>query len=193
MCLDDQILNTYLDGELKEPWKSQVEEHLSYCKICSKKYESLKKLSQTVKSAELTQEEIQSHQDRVLAMIEKNHIKKHKKVTLFSKKFSIGIPQIMSVAAAFVIVFVGALNMGSSRVSNVIDLPEVNSTIDVSNITPVRASDNNATTKTLENYSLEDILKNLDARGYDVDIRLKSIQPIQFGSESSEGVGESTL
>ena len=46
--------------------------------------------------------------------------------------------------------------------------------------------DNNATTKTLENYSLEDILKNLDARGYDVDIRLKSIQPINFNSEDDK-------
>ncbi len=79
MCLDDQILNTYLDGELKEPWKSQVEEHLSYCKSCSRKYETLKQLSETIREAELSQEEIQSHQDRVFSMIEKNHIRKHKK------------------------------------------------------------------------------------------------------------------
>ena len=71
MCLDDQILNTYLDNELTEPWKSQVEEHLSYCSSCRTRYQNLLKISDAVKSAELTSDEIQPHQDRVLSMIEK--------------------------------------------------------------------------------------------------------------------------
>lgn len=183
MCLDDQILNTYLDGELKEPWKSQVEEHLSYCKSCSRKYETLKQLSKTIREAELSQEEIQSHQDRVFSMIEKNHISKHKKFAFLRKQIKFSVPQVMGVAAAFVIVFVGAWNIGSNSAEKVIEMPQVNSSIDITSITPVRASDNNATTKTLENASLEEILKNLDLRGYDVDIRLKSIQPIEFETQ----------
>ena len=69
MCLDDQILNTYLDKELSEPWKSQVEEHLSYCQSCRTRYQNFLKISDAVKSAELTADEIQPHQDRVLSMM----------------------------------------------------------------------------------------------------------------------------
>lgn len=188
MCLDDQILNTYLDGELKEPWKSQVEEHLSYCKSCSNKFEDLKALSNTVKNAALTQEEIKSHQDRVLAMIEKNYMNKHKKPAIFRKEIKFSLTQLMGVAAAFVIVFVGSWAVVGNRSNNVIAMPEVNSTIDISGITPVRASENSSSSKTLENYSLEDILKSLDARGYDVDIRLKSIQPVDFVVENEDAI-----
>ena len=177
MCLDDQILNTYLDGELKEPWKSQVEEHLSYCKGCENKYNDLKNLSNTVKNAVLSQEEIQSHQDRVLALLEKNYInKKHKKPDFLRKQLKLSIPQVMGVAAAFVIVFVGSWSIAGNRSDNVISMPEVSSSIDISSITPVRALETEV--KSLDSYSLEEIIKNLDSRGYDVDIRLKSIQPI---------------
>lgn len=48
MCLDDQILNTYLDGELGEPWKTQVIEHLNYCVACNTRLEQLKRLRETL-------------------------------------------------------------------------------------------------------------------------------------------------
>ena len=179
MCLDDQILNTYLDGELTEPWKSQVEEHLSYCKSCKHKLEQLQQLDETLKSAELSQEEIQSHQDRVLTMLEKNVLGKKKK-SIFKKQFKFSMPQLMGVAAAFVIVFVGAWSAGSARSNNVIAMPEVNSSIDISSITPVKAQE----TKSLDSYSLDEIIKNLDSRGYDVDVRLKSITPVDVTAQN---------
>lgn len=177
MCLDDQILNTYLDGELKEPWKSQVEEHLSYCKSCKHKYEMLSSLKTVVRKAELTQDEIQSHQDRVLSIIEKSHFNKKRKLSFMKKQFKFNAGQIMGVAAAFVIIFVGTWTASSNRSPNVITMPDVNSNINISNITPVKGSD---ATKSLDSFSVDEIIRNLDSRGFEVDIRLKSIQPIEF-------------
>ena len=188
MCLDDQIISTYLDGELKEPWKSQVEEHLSYCPSCRSRFERLGSLREIVKVSELTECEISPRQDRVLAYLEKNTLNKKKKVSFLRKQFKLSVPQVIGVAAAFVVVFVGSWSIYGNSKNNIagIGLPDNNTSINLENITQVRSSDNGTTSKTLENYSLEDILKNLDARGYDVDIRLKSIQPISFDKIEEE-------
>ncbi len=187
MCLDDQILNTYVDGELEEPWKSQVEEHLSYCTSCRNRCNSLRELSRRIQDAQLSSEEIDTRKERVLALIEKNHLNK-KKSSFMSRKIKFSMPQIFGVAAAFVIVFAGSWTLMGRSSSNVIPVPEIGYSIDVSNITPVRASDNAGASKSLETYTLDEILKNLDARGYDVDIRLKSIQPVNFDEVSEEKV-----
>ncbi len=179
MCLDDQILNTYLDGELDEPWKSQVEEHLSYCTGCKIRYNSLKKLRDTVKTAALTQEEIQPHQDRVLAVLEKNYLNKPAKKKFMGKEIKFTVPQFMGVAAAFVIVFAGALSLFGNRASSSIPLPDVSSPINLENITPVKATESVSSAKTLDDFTLDEILKYLDGKGYSVDIHLKSIQPIE--------------
>jgi len=195
MCLDDQILNTYVDGELEEPWKSQVEEHLSYCVSCRNRCNSLRELSNRIKDAELSQSEIESRKDRVMSVLEKNYLNK-KKGLFRNRTLRFTFPQFaIGTAAAFVIVFVGSFALGSrSTKSDIIPVPEIGYSVDINNITPVRASDNATTAKSLESYSLDEILKNLDARGYDVDIRLKSIQPVNFeepaAEESSEAVVE---
>ena len=189
MCLDDQILNTYLDGELTEPWKSQVEEHLSYCPSCRTRYQNLLSIKGAMKSSELSEEEIQPRMDRVLTMIEKNYLsKKRGKQSFLRRTFKLTAPQLIGVAAAFVVVFVGswAVFGGNGSSDNAIPLPDVNTSIDLTNITQTRSSDNATTSKSLENYSLDEILKNLDARGYDVDIRLKSIQPLSLEKISEE-------
>ncbi len=188
MCLDDQILNTYLDGELAEPWKSQVEEHLSYCSSCRTRYQNLIKLSQVVKGAELTEDEIKPRQDRVLSMIEKNYLSKGKgRKSFLHKTFKLTAPQLVGVAAAFVVVFVGSWAVfGNNSGGSTILMPDVNTTIDLNNITQTRSTDNAATSKSLESYSVDEILKNLDARGYDVEVRLKSIQPLSLGKMDSQ-------
>lgn len=183
MCLDDQILNTYLDGELAEPWKSQVEEHLSYCSSCRTRYQNLLTLKNAMKSSELSEAEIQPRMDRVLSMIEKNYLSKNKgKQSFLRRTFKLSAPQLIGVAAAFVVVFVGswAVFGGNGRNDNAIPLPDVSTSIDATNITPTRSSDNSTTSKSLENYSLDEILKNLDARGYDVELKVKSIQPLSL-------------
>lgn len=176
MCLDDQILNTYLDGELAEPWKSQVEEHLSYCPSCMKRYESLKKLRAVIKSAELSDVEIEPHQERVLAYLEKNHLNKNKK-SIFHKQLKLTVSQMVGVAAAFVIVFVGSWSIFGSNEEQFVPAPEVSSVVDVANITQVKTYEKPVVT--LNNFTLEEILQNLDERGYDVEIRMKGITPIE--------------
>ena len=183
MCLDDQILNTYLDGELTEPWKSQVEEHLSYCSSCRTRYPNLLSIKGAMKNAELSDEEIQPRQDRVLSMIEKNYLSKGKsKQSFFRRTFKFTAPQLIGVAAAFVVVFVGswAVFGGNGKSNDAIPIPDVSTSIDATNITPARSSDNSTTSKSLENYTLDEILKNLDARGFEVDLKVKSIQPLSL-------------
>ena len=34
MCIDLQMLSAYMDGELKEPYRTQVKEHLDHCVAC---------------------------------------------------------------------------------------------------------------------------------------------------------------
>ena len=188
MCLDDQILSTYLDGELAEPWKSQVEEHLSYCLSCRDRFFKLQNLRDTVRSAALTDEEIAPRQAKVLSVIEKNKFaNKPSKLSFLKKHFNVSTPQIIGVAAAFVVVFIGSWAVfGGNSKDNKISLPDVSTSIDLKNITPVRSTDNATTSKSLENYTLDEILKNLDARGYDVDIKLKSIQPLALDKLSGE-------
>ena len=45
MCIDSQMLSAYLDGELPEPYRTQVEEHLEHCAACRKHLEDMKALA----------------------------------------------------------------------------------------------------------------------------------------------------
>ena len=48
MCIDEALLSSYLDGELKEPYKSQTEEHLAHCSACRARLERLRTISQAL-------------------------------------------------------------------------------------------------------------------------------------------------
>lgn len=191
MCIDDQMLNTYLDGELAEPWRTQVEEHLSYCQVCKSRFDSLAKVKKTVQTSGLTDGEISDSKAKVLRFLEQNYLEKKQKVTFMKKRVSISAPAFVAFAAAFVIVFVGALFVAGGNGKSVSEqlVPGRLVSLDERNVTQVRATDNSTTGKALESYSLEDILKNLDARGYDVDIRLKGIVPIDETSSTASAAG----
>ncbi len=178
MCLDDQILNTYIDGELAQPWKSRVENHLSTCSGCRMRLNSLKNISDDIKNSVLSDEEIRPRQERVLAMLEKNCLGKKKKLSLFRRQLRFSVGQLAGAAAAFVIVFAGAIAFKSGRADQIIPAPETETDIDIANIMPVRAVD--SPQRGLDTFTLDEILKNLDARGYDVDVKLKSIKPVEF-------------
>lgn len=179
MCLDDQILNTYLDGELAQPWKGQVEEHLKNCRACQNRLENLRELDRIIKGAQVSDEEIQNRKEKVFAYLEKNVINKSRKYSAWHKQIKFSVSQLVGVAAAFVVVFVGSWTVLGSKSEQSIPLPDsVPSIVDIANITPARAIDSSSI-RTIDSYSLEEILQNLDARGYDVDIRLKGIQPVE--------------
>jgi anti-sigma factor RsiW len=37
MCPDSRVLSVYFDGELPDPWKKRLEDHLSSCSLCREK------------------------------------------------------------------------------------------------------------------------------------------------------------
>jgi hypothetical protein len=44
MCPDREILSSYLDGEVEEPWKARIAEHLESCAECRGAYGNLERL-----------------------------------------------------------------------------------------------------------------------------------------------------
>ncbi|MFA7642722.1 MAG: zf-HC2 domain-containing protein [Sphaerochaetaceae bacterium] len=178
MCLDDQILNTYLDGELTEPWKTQVEEHLNYCVACKTRFEQLRSLHAVVSGSRLEDETIAVHQNRVLQFIEKNYMEKRHKVGFLHRDFRVKTPMLLTAAAAFVFVLVGALLLGPGKQADANELiPRVLPASEGS-LVQVRATEGLAASQVLESFPLEEILKYLDAKGYEVDLRVKGIQPV---------------
>ena len=178
MCLDDQILNTYLDGELTEPWKTQVEEHLNYCVACKTRFEQLRSLHAVVSGSRLEDETIAVHQKRVLQFIEKNYMEKRHKVGFLHRDFRVKTPMLLTAAAAFVFVLVGALLLGPGKQADANELiPRVLPASEGS-LVQVRATEGLAASQVLESFPLEEILKYLDAKGYAVELRVKGIQPV---------------
>lgn len=178
MCLDDQILNTYLDGELTEPWKTQVEEHLNYCVACKTRFEQLRSLHAIVSGSRLEDETIAVHQNRVLQFIEKNYMEKRHKVGFLHRDFRVKTPMLLTAAAAFVFVLVGALLLGPGKQADANELiPRVLPASEGS-LVQVRATEGLAASQVLESFPLEEILKYLDAKGYAVELRVKGIQPV---------------
>lgn len=181
MHLDDQILNIYIDNELSDPWKAQVEEHLEWCEACKKRLEELKNLHELTQKAELDEEDIKSRQDRVLRYMDKNIINK-KRFSL--KRLFHKIPKaVFYPALTACLTFCFCLIIFNSPEKQKELLPTIDTPVNLSieSITPVRTTDNYTTIETLNKYSLDDILKYLDGKGYDVEIRVKSLTPISTG------------
>lgn len=117
MCVDDQLLNTYLDQELKEPWKTQVEEHLSYCNACRLRLSALQEIQNRLASATLNDDEIAPSKERVLTYFEKNRFSGESTKQLFwHKRVQVKLmPAILTSAAAFVVVFIASFVLFSSN------------------------------------------------------------------------------
>lgn len=44
MCPDEELLSSFLDGEVPSPWKERIENHLVLCTRCSMKLEAYRRL-----------------------------------------------------------------------------------------------------------------------------------------------------
>jgi predicted anti-sigma-YlaC factor YlaD len=176
MCLDDALLNSYLDGELLEPWKTQVEEHLSYCNGCQMRLEQLRNLDDKMKSATLCEDEIAMRADRVMSFFEKNRFDEPKKQNLFSRKIQLNlVPALITSAAAFVVVFIGSFvlfNSNNQQTSEI--LPEVMMPLESSQVQQV----SNEVSTSLDDYTLPEIIHYLDSQGYIVTLEVKTPQLI---------------
>jgi anti-sigma factor RsiW len=177
MCVDDELLNTYLDGELAEPWRTQVEEHLSYCSACKQRLEQLRSLHQKVVMAALPMEDIQVRQDRVLSYFEKSRFPANKKFGIFRKKIQVKlVPALITTAAAFVVVFIGAFVLfGTNGRQTQEILPGVSTPIDSANVRQV----SDMPEVTLSSFSLEQIVQHLDSMGYAVKLEVKAVTPLE--------------
>jgi len=176
MCVDDELLNTYLDGELQEPWRTQVEQHLGYCAACRGRLEQLKALDAKMRGASLGDAEIQSREEKVLSYFEKSRFG-NRRVSFFRRKVQVRlVPALLTSAAAFVIVFIGAFVLfGTNSKQTEKILPGVAAPVDSANVRQV----SDVKQKTLDDYSLEQIVQYLDSKGYAVKLEVKAVSPIQ--------------
>jgi predicted anti-sigma-YlaC factor YlaD len=176
MCLDDALLNSYLDGELLEPWKTQVEEHLSYCNGCQMRLEQLRVLNEKMKSATIGDEAIALRADRVMTFFEKNRFDKPQKQNIFRRKVQLNlVPALITSAAAFVVVFIGSFVLfGTNNQQTSEILPEVMLPIESSQVQQVSNKQNSS----LDDFSLSEIIHYLDSQGYAVTLEVKTVDPL---------------
>jgi anti-sigma factor RsiW len=52
MCPDEELLSSFLDGEVPSPWKERIEKHLDSCTRCSEKLEAYRRLAQSLAGLE---------------------------------------------------------------------------------------------------------------------------------------------
>lgn len=183
MCVDDQILSAYIDGELSEPWKSQIDEHLEWCEACKKRLTDLKEVHSVVSNAVLEDGAVGLSQNRVMRYLNANVLNKEKHTWLqklhkiVSKKILLPI-----CSAALTFCFCLIIFTSPEKVTEITHVDNVPS-LSIENITPVRLTDNYTTSQSLSNYSLEDIMEYLDKSGYDVTVKTKAITPINGPTE----------
>ncbi|MGM0432629.1 MAG: anti-sigma factor family protein [Spirochaetota bacterium] len=198
MCLDDKTISAYIDGELGEPWKTQVEEHLLHCSTCRQRYDQLELLEEDIQAARIQDEEFSEQQSRVWNYLKK-HVITEEPTRFFKRRFYIPAPVLMGAAAALVLLF--AVNFmvfrdaGQSQADGVDTIPVISSAPEEERasegqgeMVQVSASDSSSVARTLEDLSVEQILKILDERGFEVDLRLKDVQelPASFEYEEQE-------
>jgi hypothetical protein len=56
MCPDKQILSAYIDGEIGQPWKKNIDQHISHCPSCKKTLKFYRSLRQFVQNKEVSDE-----------------------------------------------------------------------------------------------------------------------------------------
>lgn len=179
MCIDEQLLSAYLDGELGEPYKTQVSEHLSYCPACRTRLEKMKGLSATLQETDLSSSAFDERKGETFELLEKKYFDgKQKNTSFFRRKIELGLPSLVTAAAAVVIVFIGGFVLfGSNSKQTEEILPSFSVQADSNNLRFVSQQK-----KGLESYSLEEILQYLDSKGYDVDISIKGLKPLDVAT-----------
>lgn len=175
MCIDAQMLSAYSDGELQEPYKTQVEEHLEHCSACRKLLDNIASLDKTLRLDSYEKEELDKNKGVVFDRLDSKFFKDGKKVSFFRRKLQLSVPTLITSAAAVTFIFVGGFMLFGSSSSQTEDiLPSFSVNADGENIRYVSFDE-----KTLDDYTLEEILKYLDSKGYKVDISLKGLTTLE--------------
>jgi len=193
MCVDDQILSSYIDGELSEPWRTQVEEHLDWCEACKSRYETIKAVHDKMEESVLDDSSIGYSQNRVMRYLNANVLNKPKHTWLQKLHKIVSKKVLLPICSASLTFCFCLIIFNSPEKVNEIAPIETAPSLAIENITPVRLTDNYTTSETLEKYSIDDILKYLDEKGYDVSISVKSIKPLNDGKVIKREYDESFI
>ncbi len=181
MCIDSQMLSAYLDGELPEPYRSQVEEHLAHCSACRKHLEDMRALERKILSAEFPEDVMMRNKDSIYSFLDRKYFESGRKVSFIRRRLEVSMPSLITAAAAVVFIFIGGfMFFGSSARQTEDILPSFAMQADSSNVHFV------SDTASLDSFSLEEILQYLDSKGYNVDISIKGLQPLPASSEAEE-------
>ena len=174
MCIDDQLLSAYLDGELQEPFRSQVEEHIGYCQACAERLEEMRRQAQDLRDAAFDRVALEANKDKVWQKLDGKFFQEDGKKSRFRRKIELSLPGFITAAAAVVFIFVGSfIFFGNNDQQTDELLPSFSVHADAQNVQFVSQK-----ADSLDNYTLEEILSYLDSKGYDVDISIKGLSPI---------------
>ena len=175
MCIDGQLLSAYLDGELKEPYKTQVQEHLEHCEACRKQLANMAELDETVKATKTSDELLDRKKDMIFNTLDQKYFQSGKKVNFFRRKIEMSLPAMITAAAAVVFIFIGGFMFFGSNPSQTEDiLPSFLISADQQNVRYVSSGKGS-----VDDYTLEEIMQYLDSKGYNVNITMKGLQPIE--------------
>ncbi len=175
MCIDSQMLSAYLDGELKEPYRTQVQEHLAHCEACQKQLDNMASLDEQVKAAKTSDEMLDRKKDIIFNTLDQKYFQNGKKVSFIRRKIEMRLPTMITAAAAVVFIFIGGFMFFGTNPSQTEDiLPSFAISADQQNVRYVSSGKGS-----LDDYSLEEIMQYLDSKGYNVNITMKGLQPIE--------------
>ena len=91
MCIDLQMLSAYMDGELKEPYRTQVKEHLEHCAACRNLLENMKKLDEKIQKDRFSEEELNRNKDAIFKKLDAKCFGNGKQISFFRRKICFSI------------------------------------------------------------------------------------------------------
>jgi hypothetical protein len=106
MCVDDQLLSAFIDGELDGNHSEQVKVHLAECSDCRKRMEGMRRISAALSSGTLREEDIALSSRRVAARLD-HVIDPASSRGFWSRRFSVPAP--LALAAMLVLVLVSGM------------------------------------------------------------------------------------
>lgn len=174
MCIDLQMLSAYMDGELVEPYRTQVEEHLLHCATCRNLLHSMEALDRKVQDDSFSEEELGRNKDVIYEKLDNKLFRDKSRISIFRRRIQMSVPAMIATAAAVTFIFVGGFMLFGSNAGQTSDiLPSFSVNAGAENVRYV------SNTESLDNYSLEEILQYLDSKGYNVDISIKGLKPLE--------------
>jgi negative regulator of sigma E activity len=102
MCPEHELLSAFLDGEVDEPWKSEIDKHLAGCPHCRQRISAYQNLSRLLKID--PQPDYRLSMKRLKKLIQSGPgIINIKKTPFWKKRLQIPVPVAAAAASLFII------------------------------------------------------------------------------------------